>query len=415
MLASHNISSAREYAILNVLNTDRHNNNRDIKVTIVGVIILLGALTYYFFLYTSIWNYTMDDSYISFRYARNLADGYGLRFNPTDLQPNEGFTSILWLLAMAPAFLTSLPAEIFAKSLNVCFVLLSAALIGLCIAKSIGETKFSVISRLFPWLGASTWLCFYPVAVLSASGMETAMAAMLVACACYQVLRFEHSVTARSGALFAITLLAMGLTRPDLNLLAVIMLATAVTGTACKEDKSLLLHSGLLYIMAGALYFLWRWWYFSSLLPLPFYIKGTAAGFQGLPNIAEFLKEPLIALSIVLCLAATGRQRGLFIGALAHLLFFTKPEHLMGEGHRFLMPIVPILLVVSLSTAARILNVQLPRLGALVLSCLVIALSIVSTKPGEMAYFNTYAQALNSTYGAIGEALKKEKIKALSR
>ncbi|SAK49055.1 hypothetical protein AWB79_01368 [Caballeronia hypogeia] len=391
------------------MNTNRPGYERQIGVTIAGAVILLAALAYFFHLYTSIWRYTMDDSFISFRYARNMVEGHGLRFNPTDPQPNEGFTSVLWLLAMAPAFFTSLPAEIYAKGVNLCFVLLTAALIGLSIARSIETTRSTSLARLLPWIGASAWLCFYPVTVLSVSGMETAMSALLVALGAYQVLKFERGVTPRSGALFALTLLAMGLARPDLNLLAVIMCASVVLTAASKEEKSILLRAGLSYVLAGALYFIWRWWYFASFLPLPFYIKGTGAGFQGLPNVVAFLKEPLIALSVLVSLASTGRRRGLFIGAIAHMLFFTKPEHLMGEGHRFLMPIVPILLVVMMSTAARVLQPRALSIGAPMLACLAIVLSLASVKPSEMAFMNTYAHALESTYGAIGEGLKKEK------
>lgn len=43
------------------------------------------------------WPQTIDDSYITFRYARNLLNGYGLAFNPGEA-PVEGFTNPTWLL-----------------------------------------------------------------------------------------------------------------------------------------------------------------------------------------------------------------------------------------------------------------------------------------------------------------------------
>ena len=45
-------------------------------------------------------NFVPDDSYISFRYAENLANGHGLRFN-TNEQPVEGFSNLLWILVCA--------------------------------------------------------------------------------------------------------------------------------------------------------------------------------------------------------------------------------------------------------------------------------------------------------------------------
>src|SRR2546426_6673593 len=40
-----------------------------------------------------------DDSFISFRYARHLAEGHGLVWNPGDRV--EGYTNFLWVVLMA--------------------------------------------------------------------------------------------------------------------------------------------------------------------------------------------------------------------------------------------------------------------------------------------------------------------------
>ena len=41
-----------------------------------------------------------EDAHITFRFARNLAEGYGFTWN-TDELPIEGFTSFLWVLVTA--------------------------------------------------------------------------------------------------------------------------------------------------------------------------------------------------------------------------------------------------------------------------------------------------------------------------
>src|SRR5262245_20569957 len=38
-----------------------------------------------------------DDAYISFRYARNWGGGLGLRFNPGDVVPSEGYSNFLFV------------------------------------------------------------------------------------------------------------------------------------------------------------------------------------------------------------------------------------------------------------------------------------------------------------------------------
>jgi len=57
-------------------------------------------------LFTCLWlsyrYFWLDDAFITFRYARNLAAGLGPVFNPGE--PVEGYTSFLWMLASAVGF-----------------------------------------------------------------------------------------------------------------------------------------------------------------------------------------------------------------------------------------------------------------------------------------------------------------------
>src|SRR5205809_1717348 len=42
--------------------------------------------------------FTCDDAYISFRYARHLAEGHGLVFNLGESPRVEGYSNFLWVL-----------------------------------------------------------------------------------------------------------------------------------------------------------------------------------------------------------------------------------------------------------------------------------------------------------------------------
>ncbi len=63
--------------------------------------VLFGGLVAY------LWFLT-DDAFISFRYARNWAEGLGLRFNPGAGNPVEGYSNFLWTALMAWLHLLSL-------------------------------------------------------------------------------------------------------------------------------------------------------------------------------------------------------------------------------------------------------------------------------------------------------------------
>ncbi len=46
------------------------------------------------------FDWLCDDAFISFRFARNLAAGLGLLYNP-GLAPVEGYSNLLWVLWLA--------------------------------------------------------------------------------------------------------------------------------------------------------------------------------------------------------------------------------------------------------------------------------------------------------------------------
>ena len=56
-----------------------------------AALLLLHSLFYF--------HYTSDDAYISYRYARNLADGVGLVWNPGEHV--EGYSNFLWVVILA--------------------------------------------------------------------------------------------------------------------------------------------------------------------------------------------------------------------------------------------------------------------------------------------------------------------------
>jgi hypothetical protein len=45
--------------------------------------------------------FVSDDAFISFRYARNWVEGYGLRYNLGEHVPVEGYSNFLWVVVCA--------------------------------------------------------------------------------------------------------------------------------------------------------------------------------------------------------------------------------------------------------------------------------------------------------------------------
>ena len=68
-----------------------------------------------------------DDAYISYRYARNLAAGDGLTFNPGERV--EGYSNLLYVLLLAPAFLIARDSAIHPIAVALNGVCAAAALV----------------------------------------------------------------------------------------------------------------------------------------------------------------------------------------------------------------------------------------------------------------------------------------------
>ena len=74
------------------------------------------------------WGFTVDDAFITFRYARNWAEGFGPTYNPGG-GPAEGYTTFLWMLLMTLPHLLRLDVVPFAKIVGMAAMLGCGAVI----------------------------------------------------------------------------------------------------------------------------------------------------------------------------------------------------------------------------------------------------------------------------------------------
>src|SRR5689334_10099421 len=72
---------------------------------------------------------TIDDAYITFRYARNLVRGLGLVYNPGERI--EGYTNFLWTILVAAGLKLHVAPEVTTKLLGGAAALGSLAITGL--------------------------------------------------------------------------------------------------------------------------------------------------------------------------------------------------------------------------------------------------------------------------------------------
>ncbi len=297
-----------------------------------------------------LWPYTMDDAFISLRYAKHLAAGEGLAFNPGE--PLEGYTNFLWTVLLAIPHFPGWNAELFAKLAGCGFTLATVGLVMRFVWKlnsTLGPGRRMASSAV-----AGVFVATLPeIGFHAVSGMETGLFIFLTT-GFFFLLSFPRDRLLWAGGV-AINALLLGLARPEGNLIAVVGLI-ALYVLQPKDHRRLLRNAVLLcYILPGAVYFAWRIWYFGLLFPLPFYLKVVHAD-DALPGIGEvryFLTLlwrqmwPMVVLCIFSLMDWNRRLVPAVLSALAVFVFYAFVEHVMGHESRFLVPLVPLAAVVS--------------------------------------------------------------------
>ncbi len=148
---------------------DKNNSRtRSIIILIVLVTVLMRGLLLY---YT---NHTADDSFITFRYAENIASGKGFVYNPGERV--LGTSTPLYTLLLALLVKLGMPILPYARVINIGADCITGALIFLLLRRF----KLGVAT-----LAALFYVLFPRVIVWSISGMETGLYVLFIAASLY--------------------------------------------------------------------------------------------------------------------------------------------------------------------------------------------------------------------------------------
>ena len=324
----------------------------------VSLGIIVAALVVFAAQAVLYWPFTVDDTFITLRYSRHLAAGYGLAWNPGG-PPIEGYTSPIWVLLMALPHAVGVDAELTAKALGVVATLGTAGVVWL-LARRLLRLAGAEGYRWLPATGPAIYLCVPAVTLHAVSGMETGLFILAVVVFVDRAVAYVVDAGGRRARAVAVAGLFMGLVRPEGNLVVLVALALILC-LGQKHVRQPLLRSAVLWYLApGAAYFAARWAYFGEPLPLPFYVKSSShTAFAGVSTVVDFARYlgSHLGLLIVPGLFALPRKAWLPIaGALSLLVYFTYPAHLMGFEWRFLVPVLPVLVAVAVVGMAVILR-----------------------------------------------------------
>lgn len=277
-------------------------------------LILLAAscLAYYFTI-------PAEDAVILFEYAKNLAERGVITYGGAST-PIEGATDFLWMAMIG--LLRRLGVDEFASALAFNF------LGGMAIyrmARSLG----------MPALVAALGVLATPYLFSSLYGFSTLSFSAIYAGCIYLLLH-------RKAGLY-LALLVLCLVRPDgvvwgIGVVALRLLEARGEGRLQPETGRLLRH----LVIPGLTYFVWRFWYFGEILPLPFLVKSS-----GNRDLLFFFHESIEAIGYalwpVLLSILFVRNRRRFAGKmlllfLVPLLFYAAMRLEQNIGNRFMAP-----------------------------------------------------------------------------
>ena len=268
----------------------------------IGILLVLIGLVWLMLRERYFRGWVDDDAYISFRYARNLATGHGLVFNPGERV--EGYTNFLWtvLLALVHALGGDLPRA--APLVGGFFAVATVGVVALCARNLIAPT---LALRPLVVAVAPVVLCFSDSwAAWGVGGLENALSGFLLASVYYAYLRArQEPARPRLVAVAALAALAV-LNHPSNALFAAIFaahLAWPAGGRVARRDLAV---AAATFLVPVVVWTLWRLAYYGDLLPNTFYAKVGFTRFvllRGLSFLGEVLRALPLAYTATVALA----------------------------------------------------------------------------------------------------------------
>ena len=218
------------------------------------------------------YRFMQDDAYISFRYARNLARGLGLVYNPGERI--EGYTNFLWTVCLAPCYGFGVDIVIWSEILSVA-----------CFAGALWLT-WRVARR---WLGEKAALVAlalvagnYSFCAYATGGLETMFGI-------FWILLTVDALACDRFLLASLATVASFMTRMDSSLLLFPFWLTAAFPSGLRMARVRPIAVGSAVVLPSvALWLVCRHAYYGAWLPNTFLIKGDVSPVRGLMYVGLF-------------------------------------------------------------------------------------------------------------------------------
>jgi len=322
--------------------------------------------------------FSVDDAYITARYARRIVRGLGYTYN--DGVPSDGVTGPLWLAPMIVALKLGFDPLWGAKLVGFACSLLAAAC---CVLRA--QRRAS--GHWLAWWTAALAVSSVSLSVWSVAGLETGAGVLAFTSMALATTARPHP----RGVLLGLSIALAAWLRPELC-----FAAAACVLCAAARDRVAALRALVLGLVGALALLLFRAHHFGGLLPLSAYAKPAELG-HGLAYVTGALThvEAWLALLLVAIVVLRGRREDrAHVGILtAHVVGCALAGGDWMPGFRLLAPIVP-LAALTVASGARVLRDRSAWFANVVLTVSVVlgALGLVRELPAVRAAGQNRAQ-----------------------
>lgn len=303
-------------------------------------LIFLGVLVYLFILQiAAIWPFTIDDMYISLRYAKHWVAGDGLLWN-SDSSPVEGYSNFSFVVLGAGALLLHLDPVVVLKAAGVIGLLFTCYFTYLITRFWFGprESLLSCIALLF-YKGQIIW---------SVSGLETTVYQALLSATVYFIFcGFEDK---KNSFFYAGFLLALvGFTRPEapafMALFFVLIVWHAQSVNNWQGVGLFVLPMLVLFLP----YFIWRYYYFGYLFPNSVYCKGFVYSTNIVDlHYLQFIWPCAVLAAVAAAKMSDKRHYFLWLPSVVYCILLIGSDPVVAFANRLFLPAFALLLPLTL-------------------------------------------------------------------
>lgn len=355
---------------------------------IIGLLALIAVFWSFIFI-----QFTVDDSYITFRYAKNLVE-HGVWNWDLVNDKVEAYTNFLYaILAIIPEKI-GMNTPLFFKFIGIGSILY------------LSIRMYKLIDDKIVYLMALAFLLLNPFIYIHAySGLETPL---------FIVLLFELTVLISDNVnkgfkyekIILVMLLLLPMTRPEGALFSFVGFFLLIYQQKTIKAKGLFV--AIVTIAVG--YFIWRYQYFGHIFPNTFYIK-SAYGFDIKKIIRYFVGNiQYFSIAFLLLFLVKNNSFRVLLGTviILNIFLYGKSYLQMNYAERFpFQTFFPLFLASFIIVRNRVNAVTISVLAAFLLG-------FIYSQKGTMLQLATYYPKAIQSHAKLGVALSKYKDENLS-